>query len=272
MATTIQPAAGGSTRGPKRGAEKAARAKADRKGEKQPKAAGSAKPLTEAEKKVLAKREAGRRAKQAGLTAKKVWRWKVNRLRCEIARMLPLARDPWCDRDDVFDRVALYLSVCHSTWSMGSTSSSFYRGREDREKILARLLKTRVGKSPWLAIAALAGGVAEGTAKHVAAAIFWQAKDGPRIDIPDADVVGIADLLAIDLAALWKIDQKGQWGKEYFALHTREQLVVLRDELKCVNRFSETRDRATMVRCLMDAGSNLLLPLPKELARTKRPG
>lgn len=228
-------------------------AKGEAKGEK---------PLSEAQRKIQAKREARRRADQARLAARRVWGWKTCRLREAAAARVG------CMGADKGARVQLYLFVSSSTWSMGATSSQFYARRRDREDILARILDKTPGKSPWPAIAALGDGWAGKHADQVAAAILWDAKRRtPQIDIPDDDVLGIAACLEVDLAALWKTDQKGQWGKEYLELHTREQLAALGEELGVY--VDAGKDKATMVRLLQ--GSPKTLRLPKELARAKKP-
>jgi ParB/RepB/Spo0J family partition protein len=220
---------------------------------------------TTAEKKAQAKREAQRRAEQARLVARRVWGWKIMRLRAAAAAAFANAAPV------VRDQIGLYFLVSASAWSL-STSSEFYRRRGDREELYAKVAGSR-GRGegfPLGAIRERGSAHVAGDATAVVAALLWEEPDGGHTEIPDGDVLGIAEMLAIDLAALWKADQKGDWGREYFELHSKEQLVGLVAEgyPKGGGLFfgvAEKKDK--MIRLLQ--ASPKLLPLPKELSRAK---
>ncbi len=218
-------------------------------------------PPTEKEKQALAKQEAGRRAEQLRLTRRKIWGWRIDRLRQAAAEALVSAE---ADRQE---RIAVYLIVASEAWELDG--SAVRRHADDRENALNAALRScgakQAGKHPWGAIL---------DCKQVGALwiktcaeILWGSDHGPECKIPDEAVVSIAEHLEVELAQLWRADQKSGLGRAFFALHTREQLLDLGKELG-VPLF-EKQDKAAMVRVLSTAAKNL--KLPKELAKAKKP-
>ena len=204
------------------------------------------------------KREAARRADQARLTARRVHAWRINRLREAIAEVLaePAVRGADLDKR----KVALWLLIAAEGWEMHGPAAY----EHDREQAFREAFEAS-GKT-WPAIAGLdAAAIAAGTPKLLSG-LVWDPKEGPKIRIPDDVVLGMAAVCRVDLAALWKTDQKGPAGRAYFELHTREQFLELGKELGLY--LQPGLDKAAMIRLFSDADK--VLALPKELKKKGR--
>jgi ParB/RepB/Spo0J family partition protein len=222
----------------------------------------SSKKPTPAQVKAAAEEERRRKEEQARLTAKKVWRWRINRLREASSRAL--AGAPAEKRM----RVVLYFLVAAEAWHL--QGADIWRHNHDREEALGFVMRCdqgfRSGK-PWPSIAAIADGYVAKRLASVVENILYDARHGPRVPIPDETVTAIAEHLGVDLRELWKKDQKEAWGKSYYELHTREQLVPIGGELGIFLKAEQKKD--VMIRMLM--GRDAVLAMPRELRRAKRP-
>jgi ParB/RepB/Spo0J family partition protein len=242
-------------------------AKAERNGGARSALAGEprgAHKATKAEIEAEKKREAHRRAEAAKLTARKSWRWKIDRLRQAIAEAIYHAE--W----EQLQRVVIWLVVASRGW-YPEEGPAWKHQTHEREDLLGFVLRgersVKRGE-PWPAIAAIDDKNVADRLRTLAAECLWSSQHGPHVAIPDGAVVAMAEAFAIDLAALWKKDQKMPLGKEFFELHTREQLVDLAVELKGPH-LDAGKTRDVMIRLLQ--GVDRTLPMPKELGMKRRP-
>ena len=227
--------------------------------------AAPARPPTKAEVEALNRHEAQRAAEQARLTARKVWDWRIDRLREAAAGVLKDDRTP----QDRRLRVFLYFMVASEAWEFAGSAA--FRHKHDREELLEFASRSRceekqpLAKHPWKAIEAIEATAIAARLLGTAAELLWSSQHGPQVPMRDDAVEAIAKHLGVDLAGLWPADRTGSWGRKYFELHTREQLCALGDE---TGRYlPPMTDKAGMVRML---SGDHPLKFPKELAKAKR--
>ena len=219
-------------------------------------------PPTKAEIEAKKRHDAKRRAEQARLTARKVWYWRITRLRAALAEsFLEL---PAGDQA----RVTCYFLCASSTWSLHGSEAE--RRAHDREGLFDFASRVDGHARPGKLWPSLAVATIEAMPERLLATVrelLWSSQHGPQIRMPDDVVEAMAGQFHVDLADLWKADQAGDWGKRYYEAHTCEQLDALREELK--GPFLKTDlSKSAMVRVLQCAKPPL--KLPKELAKPKR--
>jgi hypothetical protein len=82
--------------------------------------------------------------------------------------------------------------------------------------------------------------------------------------LPPEVVCGLAELLKVDLAAIWKKDRAGPLTERYFELHSKEQLAELAQEWDVF--IDPNKPKSSIITILSATSHDRHLPLPKELA------
>lgn len=218
------------------------------------------KPKTKAQVEEAKRHDAARRADQARLTARKVWSWRIDRLRAAIAAGLAEL-----DAGDQA-RVIAYFVCSPDAWYLAG--SAIWHHKHDREELAQFACRTDggfSGKRLWPSLARLPAEKAAFRLVEIVRELVWSSQHGPQIPMPDDVVEAMAGQFHVDLAELWKGDQRGEAGRKYYELHTREQLVELGEELGAY--LNPGLDKAGMISMLQ---AKIALKLPKELAKPKR--
>ncbi len=91
-----------------------------------------------------------------------------------------------------------------------------------------------------------------------------QCDPGAQNALPPEVIEGLADLLAVDLAAQWMAEMAGPLTYRFFSLHTKEQLLALGQELKVP--LPASAGKADLVQALIDAKP---ARMPQEILKAK---
>lgn len=223
----------------------------------------ASKKVSAAEKKRLEQRERERAREQVRLYARKLWEWKVNWLRYLIHAAIG---DPGGFESENLLRLLVYFSAAHGYPDMldrrGRLLQTYLRSRSIRVPL-------RCGRPDlWKGIGELQNGeFVDDAARFFVAGMFYHAKDGPAAIVPEEDVAAIADFLCIDVQKVWKREQAGPLSESFWNLHTKEQLVELAKELKF--KLDAAAPKTQMVKAFCTCKKPL--PLPKEIAKARRP-
>lgn len=216
------------------------------------------KPPTEAELAAKAK-------EQAKQLATKIWRFKID----WALDLIPAAVEETMD-DGVLWRLFIFLAGASHAWEF---SSDFAAREETLLKAMAKQgIKPKSAKHRWRstpqildALAELpnSGKVRETAAAFVAGCFAIEAAH----KIPGGEILAAADLLGIDLAERWKTEQRGDRGRAFYELHSKDQLAVLGRELKV-----EVNDSLPKPKVIEQfTSSRATLAFPKSLKTTKEP-
>lgn len=205
------------------------------------------------------KADAERRAQQVKQTRARVWTWLHAYLRKQIIVKLTADRSPAL-------RIWVYLATCERTCHERDQS---LRANVFGELLKGRGVKVRTHSDGYRSSPDVWDGIEQiGSGEFVAAAVDLLKScldPASGMPIPDKDVEAIAKSLGVDLAAAWKADAKGEAGREFLELHTREQIQAMAQDLK---EFIGDGPKGALISILQ--GRTKFQILPKALAKPKR--
>lgn len=231
------------------------------------------KPLTAAEQKQAAEEEKQREKDRAAKLAEGIYAVAIDWRRWLIAEAL---RHENVSPEDTF-RLLLYFAASRS-WHRGTTFGlSMAIERYDlRELILWNGLSAAGSRVPCkgglpdllAALGAFEDRFVIDRAQEFLARMFWDDEEtrAPQV-IPDADVLAIAEQLAIDLAAAWKKEAAGPLTERWLNLRNKEGLEQLAGEWGV--QYSDGFKKADFVGFLAKIATKA--KLPAELLKPKKP-
>ncbi len=226
---------------------------------------GHAKPNRDKSKPPAPAELAAKAKEQARILAKRVWQFKID----WALSLVPDAVIANADDAALFQLLVFLGGAAHA-WEF----SSDFAAREQplRKSLLTHNVKPKSAKHGWRStpqiLEALAelpnGGKVRETAAAFVAGCF--AIDAAH-KIPGGEILAAADLLGVDLAERWKTEQRGDRGRAFYELHSKDQLAVLGRELKVEVNGSLPKPKVIE----QFTSSRATLAFPKSLKIVKEP-
>ncbi len=231
--------------------------------------------LTPAKLKQAAEEEKRKAAERAGQFRRKLYDWKTDWMRYLIAGELEAVGTSVSSvtLEDLL-RVFLMAATRWNSWA------------DDYSVDLCRLLKDTCVKGSvnrnllWAGLAELNDTAVANVAGDFAAVLFFDADKGPRKLVPDCDVQAIAKYLGIDLENAWLNEQAGGLlSLAYWNMHSKDQLIELSKELGGPLKLPPIPAKASKADAIKwfvekipaEDATEVGLPMPKEIAKAKRP-